>query len=62
MVAANPFGRNAFTGGESSRVEVEAGKPFVLHYAMLVFQLPVDRDLDAAGIYRAYSKQGMPPH
>lgn len=42
FVAANPFGRRAFTKGEVSRVAVEPGKPLRLRYAVVVHSGPVD--------------------
>lgn len=56
LVAANPFGKNAFTGGEKSRHEVAVGEKFTLRYSLLVFQRPADRPLDAADVYRKHGK------
>lgn len=53
LVVGNPFGRNAFTGGEASRIEVAAGQPFTLGYAVLLFQHPADRPLDAGAVFKA---------
>jgi hypothetical protein len=36
FVAANPFGRNAFTKGDPSRVVVKPGEEFRLRYAVIV--------------------------
>ena len=55
LVAANPFGKNAFTGGEKSRIEVPAGKPFALAYRMLIFQR-ADEPLDPAASYQKYGR------
>lgn len=46
FVAANAFGRNAFTGGEKSRVIVPRGKSLRLRYAVLIHAGAID--LDAA--------------
>jgi hypothetical protein len=46
FVAANPFGRKAFTPSEPSRVNVPAGQALRLRYAVLVHSGPID--LEAA--------------
>jgi putative membrane-bound dehydrogenase-like protein len=42
FVAANPFGRNAFTGGEKSRVDVKAGEGFRLRFSLLAYSGDID--------------------
>ncbi|REK08941.1 MAG: hypothetical protein DWQ37_18925 [Planctomycetota bacterium] len=42
FVAANPFGRNAFTRGEKSRVSVEPEKSLRLRFGVLVHSGPID--------------------
>ena len=42
MLAANPFGRNAFTGGEKSKVVVRKGETFRLRFGILVHSGKVD--------------------
>jgi hypothetical protein len=37
LLAANPFGRKAFTDGEVSRVEVRAGDKFLLRFGVCVY-------------------------
>lgn len=56
MVACNPFGRNAFTGGAKSRVEVAAGEEFRLRYALLIYQRSANQPLDAAAVYSRTAK------
>jgi hypothetical protein len=46
FLAANPFGQNAFTRGEKSRLSVPAGTSLRLAYAVLIHTGPID--LDAA--------------
>lgn len=41
FVAANPFGRNAFTRQEKSRLVVPAGKPLELRFAVLFHSQPL---------------------
>ncbi|HUG93640.1 MAG TPA: DUF6807 family protein [Planctomycetaceae bacterium] len=54
FLAANPFGRNAFTGGEKSRIEVRPGATFRLRYGVLVYSAPPDEPLDHAAVFREY--------
>ncbi len=54
LVVANPFGRNAFTKGEVSRVVVKGGETLRLRFGVLVHG--GRPDLTAA--YRDYLKQG----
>ncbi len=53
LLEANPFGRNAFTGGEKSRVVVEQGEKLRLRFGILFYD--GEPDLDAA--YRDFLKQ-----
>ncbi len=57
LLVANPFGRNAFTKGEASRIVVKEGEALRLRFGVLVYG--GKPDLDAA--YRDYLKQ-MEPH
>ena len=43
FLAANPFGRKAFTRGVTSRVVVQRGKTFRLRYGVLVYGGKIDR-------------------
>jgi hypothetical protein len=43
LLVANPFGRNAFTRGEKSRVAVKAGGTLRLRFGVLVYGGPVNR-------------------
>jgi hypothetical protein len=56
LLAANPFGRNAFMGGEKSRVVVPRRTTLRLRYGLLVFD--GSPDLDDA--YRAYLRRTAP--
>lgn len=63
FVAANPFGRKAFTGGEPSRVEVKPGESLRLRFAVWLYALDKDQPLDADAIVRRYvqaSSSGEP--
>ena len=42
FLAANSFGRNAFTGGEKSKVTVRQGQSLRLRYAVLIHSGPID--------------------
>jgi hypothetical protein len=39
LMVANPFGQNAFTKGEKSRVEIQRGDSLRLRYTILAFSL-----------------------
>ncbi len=51
FVAANPFGRNAFTDGEKSKVTVEKGERFDLEYAILIHSSDSKGDIDLSKVY-----------
>jgi SAM-dependent methyltransferase len=51
LMAANPFGRRAFTGGEASQVFVEPEEPFRLRWGILVH----GGEIDPAREYEEYS-------
>jgi hypothetical protein len=54
LLVANPFGRQAFTKGEPSRVVVGKGETLTLRYGVLVH----DDDLDRHAAYRDFLKTG----
>lgn len=54
LLAANPFGRHALTGGEPGRVEVPPGQTLRLRFGVWTFRGP----LDPAGGYRAFLRHG----
>lgn len=56
LLAANPFGRQAFTRGEPSRVTVEAGKDFRLRYGVLLHAALPEGDDALQAAYRHYLK------
>jgi len=51
FVAANPFGRKAFTGGEPSRIVVPPGETLELRFAVLLHSHPTADDFDPAAAY-----------
>ncbi|MBN1421659.1 MAG: PmoA family protein [Planctomycetes bacterium] len=51
FIAANPFGRKALAGGETSRVAVEKGETFRLRFAVLVHASASAADFDAKAAY-----------
>lgn len=51
LMVANPFGRNAFTGGEKSAVIVKKGESLRLRFAVLVHTAPAGQDVDLAAEY-----------
>lgn len=57
LLVANPFGRNAFTKGEKSRINIKKGDEFHLEYGVLVYSVPAGTSPDIAGAYRQYIEQ-----
>ena len=56
FIAANPFGRKAFTKGEPSKVAVEPGEELRLRYGVLLHDGPQDDPLDLKAAYEDYLK------
>lgn len=54
LLVANPFGRNAFTKGEKSRVEVRPGESLRLRFGIFIHSTPGDASPNFAEEYRAY--------
>lgn len=54
FVAANPFGRKAFTGGEPSRVVVEPGAEFRLRYRVVIHDERPGAGYEPAAAYVQY--------
>lgn len=54
FVAANPFGRKAFTEGEPSKVVITPGKRFRLRYGILIHDGPQDASPNLAAAYGDY--------
>lgn len=54
LLAANPFGRNAFTRGGKSRIPVRRGDTFHLGFGVLVYDVPAGASPDIEGVYRRY--------
>lgn len=55
LLVANPFGRNAFTKGEKSRVTVEKGDEFRLRFGVLVYGVPQEASPDIHAVFRSYA-------
>lgn len=54
LLVANPFGQNAFTKSEKSKVSVKQGDKFSLSFGVLVYGVPAESPLDIADLYRKY--------
>lgn len=54
--AANPFGQNAFTKGETSKVIVQAGETFRLGFGVFLGTTEKDRPMDGWKAYDEYSR------
>lgn len=57
FVAANPFGRNAFTRGTKSKVTVAAGDSLRLRFGVLLHSTAKDRTTDLNAAYRDFLDQ-----
>ena len=55
LLVANPFGQNAFTKGEKSRVTISAGEKFTLEFGVLVYEVPSGAILNIAAAYQSYA-------
>lgn len=54
LLVANPFGRNAFTKGERSRVVVKAGETFRLRFGVLLHAAMTDGSPDLTAAFDDY--------
>ena len=54
FIAANPFGRKAFTKGAPSKVVVEPGEKFRLRYGVWIHDGPPDAPPDLEAAYKTY--------
>lgn len=54
LLVANPFGRNAFSKGETSRVTVEKGDEFRLRFGVMVYGVPEGASPDIDAVFRSY--------
>jgi len=59
LLVANPFGRNAMTRGEKSKVVVRKGEKFRLGYGVFIYSVPADATVDIAAAYRDYLKNRL---
>ncbi len=60
LMVANPFGRKAFTKGESSRVPVAKGQTFTLRSGCFIHSTPTGRSADVATAYQRFIKHDAP--
>jgi hypothetical protein len=54
FIAANPFGQNAFTKGEKSRIEVKPGDKLDLRFGIWIYSTPADKPPDLAAVAKEY--------
>jgi hypothetical protein len=57
LLVANPFGRNAFTKGNKSRVVVKKGEPFRLRFGVLFYDAPPDKSPEGPAVYQDFLTQ-----
>lgn len=56
FLAMNPFGRNAFTKQERSRVVVKSGESFRLRFGVAVHESDAESDYKPADVYREFAR------
>jgi hypothetical protein len=56
LMAANPFGRNAFTRGEKSAVVVEKGESFRLRFGLLIHAAAPGQEVDLEAEYEHFKR------
>ena len=61
FIAANPFGQNAFTKGEKSRIEVKPGEKLDLRFGIWIYSAPADKPPDLAAIAKEYHELAAGP-
>lgn len=57
VLVANPFGRRAFTSGETSRIVMPQGDEFRLRFGVLVYESPEGKSPDISAAYREYLQE-----
>jgi len=55
LLVANPFGRNAMTGGQKSRVVVRRGDKLELRFGVLVHSSARESDVDIGAVFSRFS-------
>jgi len=60
LLVANPFGQNAFTKGEKSKIVVPKGDTFRLRFGALVYDLPANESLQMDVAYRDFVNALIP--
>jgi hypothetical protein len=56
LMVANPFGQNAFTKGEKSRIEVRPGDKLDLRFGIWIYSTPDDKPPDLAAVAKEYHR------
>ena len=56
LLVANPFGRQAMTRGEKSRIVVEPQKPLRFRFGVFVHSSSKESDLDYSSVYEQFQK------
>ena len=59
LMVANPFGREAFTKGELSRVAVAKGETFTLRSGFFIHSTPAGTPADVASAFEEFKKIGV---
>lgn len=64
FLAANPFDRNAMTGGKESAVQVQRDSPLTLKYGLFIYSVPANEEPPTTEVYEFYvsSESGTYEH
>lgn len=61
LLVANPFGRNAFTKGDKSRIEIKPGDKLDLRFGIWIYSTPSDKPPDLDSIAKEYHRLAKRP-
>ena len=56
LMVANPFGQNAFTKGEKSRIEVKPGEQLHLRFGIWIYSAAADKQPDLGNVAKEYHR------
>ncbi len=55
LIVLNPFGRNAFTKDDKSRIEVKRGETFTLHFAAVIHESASEAEYSPAKAFQTFA-------
>jgi hypothetical protein len=60
LMVANPFGQNAFTKGDKSRIELKPGEKLELRFGIWIYSTPADNQPDFSSVAKEYHRLAEP--